>query len=128
MMIKITNKLCLPSPLNMKWGQGRGLHVLLSCHDHDGGKGMIKILRRDSQKREEREAARWGGRRESHLCTRKNHIEFYVFLITIITRENRENRENRPSNSNSKVIRILLEMPEKLSGAKLKISFYVATF
>ncbi len=51
----------------------------------------------------------------------KNHVEFYVFLMSIISSEI---EENQSSKSNSYAIRFLLEMPEKLSSAKLKIVLF----
>jgi hypothetical protein len=50
----------------------------------------------------------------------KKHVKFYVFLIEFLSQEI---RQKRLSNSNNFAIRNLLEMPEKLGGAKLKISF-----
>ncbi len=48
------------------------------------------------------------------------YVEFYVSLPSNISREI---RDNEASNSNYYATRFLLETPEKLAGAKLKISF-----
>jgi hypothetical protein len=66
---------------------------------------------------EEREGGRMEGVSPMH---QKKHVKFYVFLIEF---HSREIRQNQLSNSNKFAIRNLSEMPEKLSGVKLKISF-----
>jgi hypothetical protein len=66
---------------------------------------------------EEREGGRMEGVSPMY---QKKHIKFYVFLIEFLSQEI---RQNQLSNSNRFAIRNLLETPEKLSGAKLKISF-----
>ena len=76
---------------------------------------MIKKMREKNQKKE------WRGRMAGvSPLYQEVHIEFYVFLTTNISREI---REIEASNSNYYATRFLLETPEKLAGAKLKISF-----
>jgi hypothetical protein len=66
---------------------------------------------------EEREGGKMEG--VSPVYQKKN-VKFYVFLIEFLSREI---RQKQLSNSNNFAIRNLLESPEKLSGAKLKILF-----
>ena len=76
---------------------------------------MIKILRDKNQKKE------WRGRTAGvSPLYQEVHVEFYVFLTSNISQEI---RDNEASNSNYYATRFLLETPEKLAGAKIKISF-----
>jgi hypothetical protein len=76
---------------------------------------MLKILRDKNQKKE------WRGRMAGvSPLYQEVYVEFYVSLPSNISREI---RDNEASNSNYYATRFLLETPEKLAGAKLKISF-----
>jgi hypothetical protein len=106
-MVVAFNHGCFGSEL-----QGWDCHVCWSSHDGNRrGKNYETIFT------EERE----GGRMEGiSPVYQKKHVKFYVFLIEFLSREI---HRKQLSNSNNFAIRNLLEMPEKLGGAKLKISF-----